>query len=150
MKFCEMGVLCTISEMKKCWVLIKACLRSQAIEGWRGSQDHPHHTMSLHSPHALVLLAEVSLVLFYVRSTRRAASSTKDSEDQISRRQDWGSAHYFQYFQSLEYTHLIKTGGQTSILHTCTLGVSILTTQTRGEKMKKDLITVVLKRVSPP
>lgn len=68
----------------------------------------------------------------------------------ISRRQDWGSAHYFQYFQSLEYTHLIKTGGQTSILHTCTLGVSILTTQTRGEKMKKDLITVVLKRVSPP
>lgn len=82
MEFCEMGVLCTISEMKKRWVLIRACLRSQAVKGWRGSQDHAHHTVPRHGPHALALLAEVSLTLFYVRSTRRAASSTRDSEAQ--------------------------------------------------------------------
>ena len=51
---------------------------------------------------------------------------------------------------SLEYTHLIKIGGETSTLHTCTLGVSVLTTQTHGKKIRKDLITAPLKRVSPP
>lgn len=68
----------------------------------------------------------------------------------ISRRQDWGSAYYFHYFRSLEYTHLINIGEETSTLHTCTLGVRVLTTQTHGEKIRKDLITALLKRVSPP
>ena len=74
----------------------------------------------------------------------------KTQKLRISRRQDWGSAYYFQYFRSLEYTHLINIEEETSTLHTCTLGVRVLTTQTHGEKIRKDLITALLKRVSPP
>lgn len=61
-----------------------------------------------------------------------------------------GDLHITFNIFSLEYTHLIKIGGETSTLHTCTLGVSVLTTQTHGEKIRKDLITGLLKRISPP
>lgn len=99
MEFCEMGVLCTISEMKKRWVLIRACLRSQAVKGWRGSQDHAHHTVprTVHM-HSRCWLRWVSRY-FMSEAPGELPPQPETQKLRISRRQDWGSAHYFQYFQ---------------------------------------------------